>query len=209
VGAAESAADVAARLRAEQADLVLVSAQRDSVWLADVATQSGLKLTRPGHTGPNTLGLMTRLESLGDTALALPVGTGSGTTGTRLHIKDALYKVDKDRSLDLMIVSFAEAGSVRESVRALLNYIATDVNGTSALVLGVEAPSKMIADSVGMLVRAAFPSVLSCGKAPPAPTGDALAIDLYYGPEARLSCESARIVNGAPPSVVARVLVER
>jgi hypothetical protein len=206
-GTAESASEVAGRIRSANADLVLMSAPRDSAWFADVATQSGLALTRPGHTGPSTLALMTRLEVLGDTALILPVGAGGATS--RLHIKDALYKIDKDRSLDLMLVSFAEAGSVHESVRALLNYIATDVNGTSAVILGVDAPNREVADSVGLLVRAAFPSVLTCGENPPVAPPPGLSIDLYYGPEARLSCESAHIVAAPSPTVVARVLVER
>ena len=203
-GTSESAADVATRIKSAQANLVLLSAPRDSAWFADVATQSGLALTRPGHTGPSTLGLMTRLVALGDTALTLNVAGG-----TKLHIKDALYKIDDDRSIDLMLVSFAESPSAREGVRALLNYIATDVNGTSALILGIEAPNRVVADSVGNLVRAAFPNVLSCPNAPAQAPAAGFGIDLYYGPEARLSCEGARILEGATPAVVARVLVGR
>lgn len=204
VAQSESATDVANKIRAADGDLILLTAPRDSTWLADVATQSGLKLTRPGRTGPMTLALLTKLEVLGDTALFRTV-PGGGT----LHIKDALYKVDKDRVIDLMLVSFTDVVSVREGVRTLLNYIATDVGGTSGVVLGVDAPTQAASDSISSLVRAAFANALECGKIKtPAPAGG-IGINLYFGPEARLSCTGSRIVTGSPNAIVARVEVGR
>lgn len=202
--ATESASDIAGRIRAVQGDLVMLSANHDSAWFADVATKSGLTLTRPGHTGPSTLGLLTHLTSLGDTALDVVVA-GNG----KLHIKDALYKIDKDRSLDLMLVSFADVTSVREGVRALLNYIATDVQGTSAVVFGIDAPTKTAADSASSLVRAAFANALECGKTPTREPAGGIEVNVFFGPEARLTCTGSRVIAGSPNAIVARVLVER
>jgi hypothetical protein len=200
----ESATDVANKIRSAEGDLILLSAPRDSAWLSDVATQSGLKLTRPGHTGPSTLALLTKLESLGDTALQRAV-PGGGT----LHMKDALYKVDNDRTIDLMLVSFTDVVSVREGVRTLLNYVATDVNGTSGVVLGIDAPTQAASDSISALVHAAFVNALECGDATTQAPAGGIGINLYFGPEARLSCTASKIVAGSPNAIVARVEVSR
>ena len=131
--AGASAGEIATRIKGAEGDVVLLAADRDSAWFADVATQTAMKVSGPGRTGPSSLAFLTRLELLGDTALILTVPNGGG----RLHVQDALFRVDKDRTLDLMLVSFAEAASVREGVRAMLNYIATDVGGTAAVVTPV------------------------------------------------------------------------
>ncbi|MEO5511046.1 MAG: hypothetical protein ABIV28_01295 [Longimicrobiales bacterium] len=202
--AGASATDVATRIRSAEGDLVLISADRDSAWFAEVATQAGLKLNGPGHTGAMRQAFLTRLEVLGDTALMINVNNGG-----RLHVQDALFKVDKERNIDLMLVSFAEVTSVREGVRALLNYIATDVGGTSALVLGIESPSRAVADSSAVLLRAAFTNALECDdRRIDAPAGG-LGMILFYGPEARLTCSGARVQAGDPNAVVARVVVGR
>jgi hypothetical protein len=197
-------ADAAGMITANSADLVLLSAERDSAWFAAVAAQSQLSLSGPGHTGPASLAFLTRLELLGDTALVLPVQSG----GT-LHVQDALYKVDKERSLDMMLVSFADVTAVREGVRALLGYIATDVGGTAALVLGIDADDQAVGDSAAVLIRAAFDNALDCGDNPPAAPVGGLAMRLFYGPEARMTCTNAHVIAGNPNAIVARVVVER
>jgi hypothetical protein len=202
--AGDAAADVGNRLKSAQADLVLLSAPKDSAWFESVATASGLHLIRPGHTGPTTLGLLTNLKSVGDTALSLAVPNGG-----RLHMKDALYEVDKDRTIDLILVSFADVTGVREAVRTLLNYIATDVGGTSAVVLGIDAPTAVAGDSASTLMRAAFANALECGTKPTPMPANGLGMNLFWGPEARLSCTGSHINAGTPNAVVARVVVER
>lgn len=203
-GQGETATGVANKIRSAGGDLVLLTSTGDSAWLEDVAAQSGLKLTRPGHAGAKTLALLTKLEVLGDTALQRAV-PGGGT----LHLKDALYKVDKNRNIDLMLVSFVDVVSVRDGVRTLLNYIATDVGGTSGVVLGIEAPTQVASDSISSLVRAAFANVLECGNTVTPSPADGIGINLYFGPEARLSCTGSRIVAGSPNAIVARVEVSR
>src|SRR3954469_21724803 len=166
-GAGESPTDVGNRLKSAQADLVLLSAPHVSMWFETVAKTSGLVFSRPGHAGPTTLGLLTHLKSVGDTALSLTVPNGG-----KIHMKDALFQVDKDRTIDLMLVSFADVTAVREAVRTLLNYIATDVGGTSAVVLGIDAPTTIASDSASTLMRAAFANALECGAKPtPSPAG--------------------------------------
>jgi hypothetical protein len=204
---AAGAAEVAARITAENGDLVLLSADRDSAWFADVAAQTKLTLDGPGRTGPSSLAFLTRLKVLGDTAMVLPLDGGG-----RLTMQDALFEVDKNRTLDMMLVSFAEAGSVHDGVRTLLDYIATDVGGTAALLLGIDAPTQAAADSTTLLLRAAFTNVRECGDATIAAPPGGLGLQLYYGPEVRLSCESAHILAGTaagPAGIVARVVVER
>src|SRR5690606_7387009 len=113
------------------------------------------------------------------------------------------------RNIDLMLVSFAEAQSARDGVRALLNYIATDVGGTSALLIGISTPTPAMADTASQLMRAAFRNVLNCGGESIAAPAGGPAVSMFYGPEARLTCESARVLSGAANDIVARVVVGR
>jgi len=199
-----TATDVANTVKAAAGDILLLVADGDSVWFADVATQTGLALHGPGLTGGPGMAFYTRLKVLGDTTLTVPI-----TAGGRLHIHDALFEVSEGRNLDLMVVSFAEASSAREGVRALLNYVATDVGGTSAVLIGVTAPSQAVSDSASTLVRAAFRNALDCGESSITTPAGGLGMTLFYGPEARISCESARILPGSPNSIVARAVVGR
>ncbi|HEX6693646.1 MAG TPA: hypothetical protein VF035_02970 [Longimicrobiales bacterium] len=202
--AGASAADVAAVVKRAGGDILLLVADRDSAWFADVATQTGIPVDGPGYTGGPGMAFFTRLEVLGDTTLTVPIDAGG-----RLHIHDALFEVSEGRNLDLMIVSFAEATSARDGVRTLLKYIATDVGGTSSVLIGLTAPSQAVADSVSTLMRAAFRNALDCGDTSlPTPAGG-LGMNLFYGPEARISCESARVLPGSPNGIVARAVVGR
>jgi hypothetical protein len=199
-----SAADVAATVKGAGGDILLLVADRDSAWFADVATQTGIPIDGPGYTGGPGMAFYTHLKVLGDTTLTIPIASGG-----KLHVHDALFEVAEGRNLDLMIVSFAEAGSARDGVRTLLNYIATDVGGTSSVLIGLMAPSQAVADSASTLMRAAFRNALDCGDTTVAPPTGGLGMSLFYGPEARISCESARILPGSPSGIVARAVVGR
>lgn len=208
VDAAGEAAAVADQLTAAGADLALVSAPHDSAWFAQVASQTQLGLSGPGRTGASGLALFSRLKVLGDTATSLAAGTG------KLHVMDALYEVDKTRNLDLMLMQIGENTSVRDAVRALLSYYATDVGGTSAVLLALHAPTPEAADSAAQLLRSAFGNVLGCeqrprnGAPPPAPPASGT-LRLFYGPQARIQCERGRQLTLSPPTVVGRVVVGR
>jgi hypothetical protein len=199
----EDAAATAARLRANAPQLVLLSAPRDSAWFAGVAQAMDLKLSGPGRTGPSGLAFLTTLEAIGDTSLILEVPGGG-----RIHMHDALYEVDKERHIDLMLVQIEGEASLREAVRTLLGYYATDVGGTSAVVLGLETATPQAADSVALLLRSAFGSVAGCGegRAGAAATGT---LRLFYGPQARITCERGQVVHADPPTLTARVVVGR
>lgn len=202
--AGETAEQAAARIRDAQAELVLVSAQRDTSWFEAVAQQSGLTLSGPGRTGPSALAFYADLEILGDTSLVLSVPEGG-----RIHMHDALYKIDDDRHLDLMMVRLDDAADVRAAVRTLFGYIATDVGASAALLLAIEASSPQAADSAASLMRATLNSALECANDDGSPPPPQPPVQLVYGPSARMSCRSARVLSGATPAISARVVVER
>jgi hypothetical protein len=199
----ESAEQAAARITAGEAELVLLSAQRDTSWFEAVAQATSLTLSGPGSTGPTALAFFGNLEILGDTSLVLNVPEGG-----RIHMHDALYKVDKERFLDLMMVRFDSTVDLRASVRTLFGYIATDVGASAALLLAIEAATPGAADSAATLMRATFERAVACGES----DGNATAqpqIQLLYGPSARMSCNTARVVTGATNAIIARIVVER
>lgn len=196
--------EVAARLQGVEADMVLLAAPADSAWFAEVARQTRLTLSGPNRTGGTALALLGRLKVLGDTALSLAAGPG------RLHVMDALYEVDKNRHLDLMLIQMSDSTPARDAVRALLSYYATDVGGTAAVLVALQAPTVAAADSAALLLRSAFGNVLGCGEADGAAgPQDAGALRFFYGPQARIQCERGRLLAGSPPTIVGRVVVGR
>lgn len=197
-----SAQDVAGRITRARADVVLLSAERDSAWFAAVAEGAGLQLSGPGLTGGVGMAFLTNLEVLGDTSIVLSVPEGGS-----VHMHDALYRVDRSRTLDLMLVRF-DAPDLRAAVRRLFAYIATDVGASAAVLLAIDAPTVQLADSAAVLMRAHYGNDVECA-------GDGMAggergpVRLLYGPSARLSCRSARALPGDLPGVVAGVVFQR
>jgi hypothetical protein len=196
--AGESAAQVVERIRGADATIVMLSAERDSTWFADVAAGSGLALSGPGTTSGRGLAFLTNIEMYGDTALVLDV-TGGGS----VHMQDALFKIDDNRDIDLMFVRI-DAPDLRAAVRTLLGYVATDVGGSAALLLAIEAATPQVADSAAVLMRATLGNAFECRNAQV--TEPRPALRLLYGPSARLACLSSRTV---PDGIVARVQVQR
>ena len=207
VAVADAAGDpaaVAGQLKGASADVVLISAPFDSAWFAEVARQAELTLSGPGRTGDSSLALLSRLKVLGDTALSLAAGTG------RLHVMDALYEVDKNRQLDLMLMRMGEGTAARDAVRSLLSYYATDVGGTSAVLLALQATTPQSADSAALLLRSAFGNVLDCGERAGATAASGSGtLRFFYGPPARIQCQRGSLLGSTPVVIVGRVLVGR
>ena len=201
VGSSGSASDVAAALTAAGAEIVLLAADQDSTWFASVATAASLDLSGPGRTSGRSMAFLTSgLEILGDTSLVLSVPGGGS-----VHMHDALYKIDDYRNLDLMMIRF-DAPDIRAAVTTLLSYFATDVGADAAVVLALDGPTQQIADSAAVLMRAVMTSARECRNTPQ--LGSDIPVRLLYGPSARITCPSARVVEGNA-GVVARVQVER
>jgi hypothetical protein len=203
--AAGDPAALAAQLTGNGADIVLLSAPYDSATLAEVARQAQLTLSGPARAGNSNLALLSRLKILGDSALSLAAGAG------RLHVMDALYEVDKNRHLDLMFMRMTDGTPAREAVRSLLSYYATDVGGTAAVLLALQATTPQAADSAALLLRSAFGTVLDCGAqtaTPPTTTGSGT-LRFFYGPQARIQCERGRLLTASPPAILGRVVVGR
>lgn len=195
-------ADVAQRIRDAEAELVLLSADRDSAWFSAVAAASGLMLSGPGTTPGSGLAFLSNLEILGDTSLVLEVGGGGA-----VHMHDALYSIDGKRYIDMMAVH-VESENLRAAVQTLLGYIATDVPADAAVLLAIEAATPAASDSAALLMRATLNSVREClpdeaqASAPPR-------FRLLYGPSARVSCRSARLLPGTPAAAAARLRIGR
>jgi len=197
-----TATEVAGWIREAQANVVLLAAPGDSAWFDEVAQRSSLSLSGPGRAGNLSLAFLAT-KPIGDTTLVLPLPNGGG-----LSVHDALYKVDKTRFLDLLALRIEPGTDAREAVRALLAYVATDVMPNAAVVLAIDMPDEATDRSVTSLLSPAFADARTCVDRDATPTAGT-GMRLFYGPEARLSCESAQVLGGARGTLVARLIVAR
>jgi hypothetical protein len=200
-------AEAAAQIQASTAQIVLLSAAADSAWFRTVAEQTGYVLSGPGRADERGFGFLTppTLEILGDTSLALPVATGGA-----VHMHDALYRLDRQRMLDLMYIWLEDGIDIREATRTVLEYIATDVGADVSLLLAVEAPTPAVSDSVALLLRALYPTAWDCTDAGRAGQPAAqLGVRLFYGPTARVRCRQATRIAGLGSPVVAYLFIGR
>jgi len=195
---------VAKYIRLANANLVLLAAQEDSAWFAEVARRSNLTLSGPGDAGGVALGFLASAP-VGDTTVALPLESGGSVV-----VHDALYRVDKQRYLDLLALRVDDVASVRPVVQALLRYVATDVMTDAAVVLAVAVPDAQTGDALASLLDPIFRDARSClpesiQAAVPAGAG----MRLFYGPEARLSCRGGRRLSDPAAPVVVQLVVDR
>jgi hypothetical protein len=204
VPAAASAEQVAQMLTQRGVEYAILSGERDSAWYADVATRAALKTTRPGRAGSTTFAFL-GMQAIGDTTLALKVSSGG-----ELRLHDALYRIDKNRRLDLMAVRIEPNVNLRESIRTLLAYIATDVLPNAAVMLAIEPATPALGDSISILTRAAFADAWECtrdGRTNPTVTD--LPIRLFYGPAVRMVCESAERIDIGGGALVGHFVMPR
>lgn len=197
-----SAAAVSDVIRQAEARIVLLTAERDSAWFAEIAAATGLTLSGPGTTEPAAKAFFTNLEILGDTSIVLGVADG-----TRMHVHDALYQIEEGRHVDLMFVRIAPESNLRDAVRSLLSYVATDVGPNAALAIAVDAPSPEAGDSVAVLLRAIYTGAREC--AGPAAGSGSGRIQLFYGPSARVRCLRGRSIDYEGTPITADLVVAR
>jgi hypothetical protein len=217
-GAGAEPVQVAEYIRQAGANLVLLAAQADSAWFAEVARQSKLTLSGPGDAGGVSLAFLASAP-VGDTTVTLSLESGG-----KIVLHDALYRVDKHRYLDLMALRLGSGVDARTAVQALLRYMAADVMSDAAVVLAIDVPDAATGDAVAELLQPAFRDARRCipgaegagggggGVAEGAggAAGAGPGMRLFYGPEARLRCESARhLGSGAGAPVVAQFIIDR
>ena len=176
-------AAVAASLNAAEADAALIAGPVDSAWLAAVGSATGLTLSGPA-TGDDLALAFLAGEPLGDTTVVLPYGD------SRLAVHDALYEVDDERYLDLMVFRLTDAADARPAIGALTEYMATDVMNAAAVIIAVAVPTPAAGDSVARMLSPAFFDALRCEPGLAAGP-DREGIRLFYGPEARVYCRAA------------------
>ncbi len=196
-GGTIAAEQVAAQIAPADADFALVVAQRDSAWFAQLAQSTNLGLSGPARADSTGLAFLSRLELLGDTAIVLGSGAASFT------MQDALYEVAKERYLDLMLVDLPQGADVNAAIRALLEYMATDVMANASVVLGVRAASAADAAVAEGMLRAAFMNAVECGGM----EGVERNYRVFFGPSARTRCTAAERLEGPADAITARVSV--
>lgn len=197
---------VAGLIRGAGADVVLLSAEADSAWMADVAEQTDLVLSGPGPAGPVSLAFLAG-EPVGDTTVALPIEG----RGAQLVVHDALYEIDERRRLDLLVTRIDRSVDARAAVRALMGYVATDVLAEAAVVLAIDAGGPDRAERIGELVRPALMDARDCAAGPEEDEPASVRSDmlLFYGPELRIRCESAEVRQAPGRPLLARLVVRR
>jgi hypothetical protein len=188
-----------ARIQQGGYEFAMISTTQDSAFLAAAATRAALQMTRPGRIGNATYTFFGP-KPIGDTTHTVMVQGGGQV---RLH--DALYRIDKNRVLDLLVARFDSVTDVRSGVRALLGYVGSDVSNNAGLLLGVEAPTRQFGDSVAVLLRAVYRDTRECASAGSA--ANAPSIRLFYGPELRVRCERAEILGEANAPVSAQFVL--
>lgn len=194
--------EIADRILEAQANVVLLTGPADTAWFAGVAEATRLELSGPGLAGDLGLAFLAGAP-VGDTTVVLSLAGGGETV-----VHDALYEVDRYRNLNLLVFRLESPADVRPAVRAVLGYVATDVMHNAAVLLGVNVPDTVAGDSVAALLKPAFRDVLECLPGETQNTEDQrLGMRLFYGPELRLRCDEASIVEGQTPSVFARLVM--
>jgi hypothetical protein len=199
VGSNTSSEELGARLQQGGYEFALISADRDSAWLAAAATRAGLQMTRPGRVGPSTY-VFFGPKPVGDTTHTVPVQGGG-----QVQLHDALYRVDKDHAVDLILARFDAVTDLSRGVRALLGYVGNDVSNNAALLLAIESPTPQAGDSIALLLRAAYTDTRECAGATAPATSSA--IRLFYGPQVRVKCERAEVLNESGGPVSAQFLL--
>ena len=197
VPAGGSADQLGTRIQQGGYEFALLSASQDSAWLAAAAARAGLQMTRAGSVGDHNF-VFFGPAALGDTTHVITVRSGGSV---RLH--DALFELDNNHRLDMILARFDSITDVREGVRSLLAYIAKDVSGNVPLLLGVETPSQQFGDSVATLIRAAYLDTRECAEEVKTPS----AIRLFYGPPLHVRCERATVLNEAGGPVSAHFVL--
>lgn len=198
---ADSATDpgaAAETIRQGGARFALLVSPRDDTWFRSVATASRLQLSGPGRT-PDGLGLaFLGPEPVGDTAIDLHYEGGS------FVLQDALYDLDDRRFLDLLAFQVEDAAAARPLIASLLQYVATDVHASAAVVMAVAVPTAAVGDSVARMLSPGFDDARRCD-------GDASAVDggirLFYGPEARIFCRGTSAEPAAAGDVIRASLI--
>lgn len=203
-GANASAEQIAAQLTQRGVDYAIISAARDTTFFKDIAARAQLKSTRPGNLGTTTFAFIGP-QALGDTTMTLAVPGGG-----QVRIHDALYRIDKVRRLDLLAARIEPNTNLQQAIQRLLNYVATDVGATAALLLAIEPPTPALGDSVALLTRAAFSDVWECTSAGRGgASGNHLPIRVFVGPAVRMRCESAEVGDIGGPAIVGRFELPR
>lgn len=197
--AGASVADVSAALRAARADVALVTASGDSAWFAAVAGATGRTLSGPAGAGDLALAFLAT-EPVGDTTVVLSY------TGGSITVHDALYRMRRERFLDLMAFRIDAPAEARPAVGALLRYMATEVMNSAAVIMAVTVPSAAVGDSVARMLSPAYFDALRCEPGV-APEEYRSGVRLFYGPEARVYCRAAAVEGPAVGHLVRADLV--
>lgn len=192
-----TAEQVAAQILPASPDFALVVAARGSAWFAQLAQATNLELSGPALADSLGLAFLSRLELIGDTAIMLGSGDAAFT------MQDALYQSGKDRYLDLMLVALPENANVEGAMRALLEYMATDVMADASVVLGIRAADAADAQVVDRMLRAAFTDAAECAGMEGADRN----YRVFFGPSARVRCSAARPLEGPADAISARVSI--
>ena len=183
-------------------EVAVVTAPADSAWFVGVAAATRLTLSGPADLGVGRGGFLAIEEPVGDTTVVLSWDGGT------LTVRDALYEVDDGRYLDLLAFRIEDAATARPALSAFMEYMATDVMNSAAVLMAVAVPSAAVGDSVARMLSPAYFDALRCEPGL-TPRAQREGIHLFYGPEARVYCTSAATPESAADVVRASLVLGR
>jgi hypothetical protein len=179
-----TAADVGAAIAEVGPRFALVAGPADEAWFREMAAASGLaSMTRPGVATPDMGLAFLGMEAVGDTMMAVAYEGGT------LMVHDALFDLGQRRFLDLLSFRADDAAGARPMITALTEYIATDVMPGAAVIMAVAVPSAAVGDSVARMLSPMYRGAVHC-DAPESAVARS-GIRLFFGPAARIYCQSA------------------
>lgn len=191
-------AQVAAAIRSTRARVVLVAAPEDTAWFRQMADAAGMSLSGPALAGDLGLAFLGP-EVTGDTAIDLAYDGGHYT------VMDALYEIEKERYLDLLAFRVERPEQARPLIASLLEYVATDVMPSSAVILAVAVPNPAVGDSVEAMFSPGYYEAVRCPDADASSGSDGFRV--FYGPEARIFCRGAAVTTTDAGTVTTARLV--
>lgn len=199
-----TAEQVAGHIHEAGSRSVMMAAPQDSVWFQEVAERSNLELSGPAVDDDLSFAFLSG-DAKRDTTVALGIGQRS------ILLHHAVYRLDREgpmrRTTNLLALRMDPDMDRRSVVRSLLDYIADNVSHDASLLIAVDLPDSQAADALARTLRPLLRDGRDC--LPEDMPQDGQGLYLFYGPELRLECTDARLLDMPFPAMLVKLVAPR